>query len=74
MIEENSKKILVCPLWKVGDHRFRARHYGVWKRKCTRCGGDVVVAESLKQTADSEEVRLMCENRDLVEKSRPPTT
>jgi ribosomal protein L34 len=70
MSEQNSKKILVCPLWKVGDHRFHARHYGVRTRMCTRCGEKVIVAESLKQIADSDEVLLFCENCDLVENSK----
>ena len=67
MSEQNHKKTVVCPLWKVGDRRFRARHYGVWVRKCARCRGDIIVADSLKQTADSEGVRLLCENCDLLE-------
>ena len=62
-------KTIVCPLWDVSDHRFQARHYKAWTRKCCRCGRNVAVADSLRQQADSEEVRFLCEQCDLVQKS-----
>lgn len=47
------QETLVCPLRKVGDRRFRARHYAVWMRKCARCRGKIVVSYSLKTKADA---------------------
>jgi hypothetical protein len=64
------QETLVCPLRKVGDRRFRARHYAVWIRKCARCRGKIIVSDSLKTKADAAGVRLLCENCALIENSK----
>jgi hypothetical protein len=61
---------IVCPLWDSQDHRFHARHYTVWTRKCRRCQRDVAVADALKRQADAGEVQFLCEQCDLGGKSK----
>jgi len=62
-------KTIVCPLWDINNHRFRARRYTAWTRKCYRCGRDLAVADSLKRQADSEDVRFVCEQCALIRES-----
>jgi DNA-directed RNA polymerase subunit RPC12/RpoP len=63
-------KVIVCPLWDARDYRLRARHYNAWKSKCSRCGREVAVADSLKPRASAQELRVRCEQCDLVENSK----
>jgi hypothetical protein len=61
---------IVCPLWDLNDHRFRARHYAAWQRKCRCCGREVAVSRLQKEQAEKENLQFLCQQCDLVEKTK----
>jgi hypothetical protein len=56
---------IVCPAWNRQDHRFVARHYAAYPRKCRTCGCEVAVSRQKKKQADAENLRFICEQCDL---------
>lgn len=61
---------VVCPQWNEQDRRFRARHDGAYVRKCRVCGSEVAVAHRKKRQADAENLQFICEQCDLIERTK----
>jgi hypothetical protein len=65
MSEEHQAGDIVCPPWNEHDHRFVARHYAAYPRKCRVCGCEVAVSRQKKKQADAENLQFICEQCDL---------
>jgi hypothetical protein len=57
---------IVCPPWNEQDHRFAARHYAAWQRKCRLCGCDVSVSRQQKKQADADNLQYICQQCSLL--------
>lgn len=69
--QDRLSRDIVCPLWNEQDHRFSARHYAAWQRKCRGCGRDVAVSRQQKQQADTGNLQFVCEQCSFLPESDP---